>query len=100
MKVSYLAKGCRFSKYAKPEISSSCSLLVRVSQFHSKHGDLVHRFTLTDSKLRVNDNPVMLPLTSHYELCRCFPSNLTISSKSLSLLLTLSLLSSAPKGVI
>lgn len=87
----YLAKDCSFSKYANPEKFSLCSLLVRVSQFHSKHSDVVHRFTLTDNnKLSVNANPVMLPLTSHYELCRCFPSSLTISSKSLSLLLTLS----------
>jgi len=39
---------------------------VRVSQFHSKHSDLVHWFTLMDNKTCVNDNPVMLPLTSHY----------------------------------
>ncbi len=89
----YLAKGCSFSKYANPENVSFCSLLVRVSQFHSKHSDVLHRFTLTDNnKLSVNANPVMLPLTSHYELCRCFQAVLqSPPSPSLSCSLSLSL---------
>lgn len=39
----------------------------------------------------MKENPVMLPVTSHYELCRCFLQSIPSLSFSLSLYLSLSL---------